>query len=468
MRVRLILYFALIVLVSVGSVVIFARYSTAREVRAYMFRGGMVGLEELVTTLEEYYQQNHSWQGAESLLSSPGFGHGWRFGNQGNPAPGQMGMRAMMVQRLRLADAKGQVVVDTADGDPISLLTSAEIEAAIPLQAGSEIVGYLLPEGGGMFNHNDEVYLVSRLSRAALNAAIVAVFFSLLLALFFSYRLLLPVRALTRAATHLAEGDLTGRVVVHGNDELATLGKAFNHMASSLQQAEENRQSMTADIAHELRTPLAVQRAHLEALQDGVYPATPENLAPILEQNLLLTRLVEDLRTLALADGGQLHLECRSTDFPALVQRVVDRFMPQANAQGVSILFSAENHCPPISVDPDRVEQILGNLLSNGLRYAPEGGKVELKLSSSLKVVQVTVRDSGPGIPEASLPRIFERFYRADRSRSRVEGGTGLGLAIARQLAEAHGGTLVAANHPAGGAVFTLELPVNREKRIES
>ncbi len=468
MRLRLVLYFTLIVLVSVGSMVIIARYSTAREVRAYMFRGGMVGVEELVSTLEDYYLRNQSWQGAESLLSSPGFGHGRRLGSQGNATPGQMGMGAMMGQRLRLADASGRIIADTAGQNTNSPLNSVELEAAVPLQAGDEIVGYLIAEGGAAFDRNDEVYLVSRLSRAAMIAATISVVFSLLLALFFSYRLLLPVHALTKAATQLAKGDLSGRVVVEGDDELATLGKAFNHMASSLQRVEENRQAMTADIAHELRTPLAVQRAHLEALQDGVYPTTTDNLTPILEQNLVLTRLVDDLRTLALADGGQLHLECKPTDFPDLVKHVVDRFTPQANAHGVSIKLSIENPCPPIAVDPGRIEQILGNLLSNGLRYSSDGDQVELKVSSTSKAVQLTVRDSGPGIPEDSLPRIFDRFYRADRSRSRIEGGTGLGLAIARQLAQAHGGTLVAANYPYGGAVFTLELPINREKRPEN
>src|SRR3989337_2155851 len=178
MRLRLFLSFALIVLVSVGSVVIFARYSTAREVRAYMFRGGMVGVEGLVTTLEEYYKQNHSWQGAESLLSSPGFAHGRRLGGQGNAAPGPGGMGAMMGQRLRLAGTVGEVVADTADPNPSSQLNSSELEGAIPLQAGEEIVGYLLPEGGATFNQSDEANLVSRLSRAALIAAGIAARFS--------------------------------------------------------------------------------------------------------------------------------------------------------------------------------------------------------------------------------------------------------------------------------------------------
>src|SRR4030067_2027649 len=229
MRLRLFLSFALIVLVSVGSVVIFARYSTAREVRAYMFRGGMVGVEGLVTALEDYYRQYHSWQGCESLLISPVFAHGRRLAGQGDAAPGPMGMGAMMGQRLRLADATGDVGADTADPNPSSQLNAAELDGAIPLQAGEEIVGYLLPEGGATFNQSDEANLGSRLSRAALIAAGIAVGFSLLLALFFSYRLLLPVRALTRAATHLAEGDLTGRGAVGGNHEGTTLGQTSHN-----------------------------------------------------------------------------------------------------------------------------------------------------------------------------------------------------------------------------------------------
>jgi signal transduction histidine kinase len=238
---------------------------------------------------------------------------------------------------------------------------------------------------------------------------------------------------------------------------------------------------MTADIAHELRTPLAVQRAHLEALQDGVYPLNPANLAPILEQTHLLSRLVEDLRTLALADAGQLRLDRVPTDLPALARRVIERFQPQAAAQGIAIqLDSAPGFPSPVlSLDPARIEQVLANLLTNALRHTPEGGRIAVSVYGSPERrpaamrpateepvsapgVQVSVRDSGPGIPEEALPRVFERFYRADRARSREEGGTGLGLAIARQIAQAHGGSLTAANHPEGGAFFTLTLPFSQ------
>jgi two-component system sensor histidine kinase BaeS len=286
--------------------------------------------------------------------------------------------------------------------------------------------------------------------------------------------LMRPVRELTLAARRLGERDLSQRVRVSGKDELAELALTFNRMADSLQQAQENRRALTADIAHELRTPLAVQRANLEALQDGVYPLTPENLAPVLEQNLLLTRLVDDLRTLALADAGQLTLERTPTDLVALVERMVERFQPQAAPRSIALRLDAPSatstEYPLLTVDPQRVEQILSNLLSNALRYTPDGGQIAIGFvltgglsgvrtsGSSKSSVQISVRDSGPGIPPEALPHVFERFYRVDRSRSRAEGGSGLGLAIARQLAEAHGGTLTAANHPQGGAVFTLSL----------
>lgn len=454
MRLRLILSFALIVLVSSASVVLIARLSAPGEVRAFMFRGGMAGAEELVEALEAYYQTNNSWQGVERLLRAPGQGHG----------PGMMRGQGggMMNQRLRLANAQGDLIADTGDPQPAGSLTAADLERAIALRVDGEVAGYLLPEGGMSFSPGDERLLVARINRVALTAGLIAGGFSLLLALLLAYTLLRPVYALTRAASRLGSGDLSQRVPVQGNDELAALGRTFNQMAGSLEQAEESRRAMTADIAHELRNPLAVQRANLEALQDGIYPLNVENLQPVLEQNLLLTRLVEDLRTLALADSGQLELECTPTDLPSLVASVVERFRPQAGARQINLeVHTPHPPFPRLNLDPFRIEQILGNLLSNALRYTPAGGRVILDFSLDAGSCSLAVHDSGPGIPPEVLPHLFQRFYRAERARSRSAGGSGLGLAIARQLAEAHGGSLAAANHPAGGAVFTLTLPLS-------
>jgi signal transduction histidine kinase len=196
-------------------------------------------------------------------------------------------------------------------------------------------------------------------------------------------------------------------------------------------------------------------------LQDGVYPLTADNLSPILEQNQLLTRLVNDLRTLALADSGQLDLILTPTDLVKLVPRVVERFTPQATTRGIRIDLDIPTSLPEISLDSQRVEQILSNLLSNALRHTPDGGRIQIALAVTSQQVSLRVQDSGPGIPEQAMPYIFDRFYRADKSRARLEGGTGLGLAIARKIAEAHGGTLTAGNHPQGGAEFVLTLPIN-------
>lgn len=455
MRIRLILSFALIVLVSVTSVVLIARWSAAKEVYTFMFRGGMSGNQGLVGTLENYYQTHQSWDGADVLLSSVGNGQGR---GQGSPGNGP-GMGQMMNQKLLLADSQGNVVAETGNPSPAGRLSEADLAGAIPLMVNDQVVGYLIPEAGIHFTQADEARLVNGLNNAALTAGLITGGVSLLLALLLAYQLIRPVHLLTAATEKLARGDLNQRVAVRGNDELATLGYAFNSMASSLQQAEETRRAMTADIAHELRNPLAVQRANLEAMIDKVYPLTIENINPVLEQNQLLTRLVGDLQTLALTDAGQLHLERIPTDFSDLVKRIVERFVPQADSRQIHIDIHSKDRLPLISLDSGRVEQILGNLLSNALRYTPDNGQISLEVSSAPSEVQLSVHDSGPGIPEESLPHIFDRFYRADRSRSRAEGGAGLGLTIARQLAEAHGGRLIAHNHPEGGAVIILTLP---------
>ena len=446
MRLKLFLSFTLIVLVSVSLVAIIARREAVNEVRLFMYRGGMVGLNDLAANLEVYYQESGTWQGVQPIFNS---------------THGVQGMGGMMNQRLLLTDASGTVILDPRGSDTGNNLTQSELAIAIPLNVNGETVGYLFASGGMGITAASQQALLNRLNRGVLVAGLVAGALGLLLAFTLAYTLLRPVHDLTVASQKLADGDLTQRVVIHGNDELAELGSTFNQMADSLQQAQESRRLMTADIAHELRTPLAVQRANLEALQDGVYPLTVENLSPVIEQNYLLTHLVEDLRTLALADAGQIELERTPTDLVSLAERVVENFQPQAASHQIKLGFSPPaNALPPLSLDPIRLEQMLTNLLSNALRYTPQGGQIDVAINQVPKFACLTVRDSGLGIPTDALPFIFERFYRADKSRSRMEGGSGLGLAIARNLARAHGGDLSATNHASGGALFTLTLPM--------
>jgi signal transduction histidine kinase len=405
----------------------------------------------MVQTLEAYYQETGSWQGVGPLLA----------GVSGHGSGGMMGG-----QRIRVADALGLVVYDTR-GFAGEVLGKDDLSSANFLRdANGKTIGFLLAEAGtgaGMMRGNSQAgaNLMIRLTSASLTAALIGGGLALLVALFFGYQLLRPVGALTRAARAMAGGDLGQQVKVKGTDELADLGRAFNRMAETLQRSEQNRRSMTADIAHELRTPIAVQRAHLEALQDGVYQLTAENLQPVLDQTELLARLVDDLRTLALADSGELHLEREPVQPIDLARRVIERFRPEADNRQVELsMEGAETGYPEVNVDARRIEQILNNLVGNALRYTPPGGQIRISIAKSEKKLILRVADNGPGIPAEALDHLFERFYRADRSRSREEGGTGLGLAIARQLAVAHGGDLTVCNCPAGGAEFSLELPL--------
>ena len=487
MRLRLIAAFLLVVLVTIGLFVFLIIRQNTREVSNFITRGGLTGSEQVITALEDYYRENQTWEGVEDTLQEapqmPRLGmwsshevetqsdHSQAGGFQAGRNQGTVGNQAISRMDLLLVDENGNLVASTGDRlvSPRERLTKFELQRSVPLEVNNRVVGYLLREGMEVFNNATQVSLLSRLNQAAVIAVVSAGMVALILALILSYSLVRPVRALQSAATNLAAGDLSQRVQVRGKDELADLGRTFNQMAESIQMAENSRREMTADIAHELRNPLAVQRAHLEAIEDGVYPLTLENLNAIIEQNHLLTRLVEDLKILALADAGGLELERRFVDIQELIRQVVARFELQAQEREINLSLSLAES-PPLLVDSQRIEQILHNLLSNALRHTPKSGKIHLKSwldekesaagSISVKTFLLQIHDSGPGIPGDSLSRVFDRFYRADKSRTRLEGGTGLGLSIARKLAQAHGGELTAANHPNGGAVFTLSLPI--------
>ena len=288
-------------------------------------------------------------------------------------------------------------------------------------------------------------------------AALAAVVVSLVLA----RQIAAPLRALTTAARRVAAGDLDQRVPVRSADELGELARAFNALIAALAHQETLRRQMVADIAHELRTPLAVIQANLEALVDGVRPLSTAAVADIHQDTQLLARLVGDLRDLSLAEAGQLPLRREPTDLGALVRAGMERFARQAKAKGVRLAVEAARDLPPADVDPDRIAQVLSNLLDNALRHTPAGGVVTICVERGVepRVAQITVRDTGRGIAPEHLSNVFERFYRADGARSRRSGGSGIGLAVVKQLIEAHGGRVWVASVAGEGTSFRFVLP---------
>lgn len=291
-------------------------------------------------------------------------------------------------------------------------------------------------------------------------AALVAVGLSLLLA----RQIAKPVRTLTTAARRVGSGDFDQRVPVRTRDELGELAQAFNSMAETIGRQEMLRRQMAADIAHELRTPLAIIQANLEAMLDGIRPLSAKEVADVHQETRLLIRLVADLQDLSLAEAGQLPLKKEPTDLGVLARASVARFSSRAEEKRVQLIVEAPDNLPPVDADQDRISQVLGNLLDNALRHAPPRGEVTVKLESDAEQgrVQLTVSDTGPGIPTEHLPNVFERFYRADQARSRAAGGSGIGLAVVKQLVEAHGGQIWAESPTGGGTSFTLMLPASK------
>lgn len=296
----------------------------------------------------------------------------------------------------------------------------------------------------------------SRVGKAVFLAGFVAVTLSLVLA----RQITRPLTKVRHATQQLAEGDLSVRVPVKSKDEIGKVALAFNQMAETLEQQEQTRRQMVADVAHELRTPLTVMKSNLEAMLDGLIQPDATELGELYDEVQRLTRLIEELRLLSLADAGQLALRLEPVDIGELLDAVVGRLTPLAEAQGVKL--TPPRHPLPLTVqaDGDKLQQAIGNLIDNALRHTPPGGRVTVTAVQEQKSVHITVSDTGPGIPPEDLPHLFDRFWRGDKSRSRHSGGSGLGLAIVQQIVTLHGGRVTAVSPSGQGATFTLSLPL--------
>jgi signal transduction histidine kinase len=270
-------------------------------------------------------------------------------------------------------------------------------------------------------------------------------------------RMAAPVGDLMAALGRVADGDYSARAAEQGPQEVRTLAQAFNAMAEQLQQHEEQRRSLLMDISHELRTPLAVLQGSLEGMLDGVYPRDDAHLSSIVEETQILARLIDDLRTFSLAESLRLKLVKTPTDLAEIAKDAIASFQTQAGSAGVALGLDAEPALPLVDVDPERLRQVLNNLLSNALRYTPAGGTVRVRYAAGdSRQVVLSVEDTGVGIPAEELPHIFDRFYKSKDSR-----GTGLGLAIAKSLVTAHDGEISAQSTPGRGTTIRITLPLH-------
>jgi signal transduction histidine kinase len=264
-----------------------------------------------------------------------------------------------------------------------------------------------------------------------------------------------PLGDVVTASDRVAAGDFTVRIREHGAPWIRSVARAFNSMTSSLEVQHRQRRELMADVAHELRTPLTAMQGRLEGIVDGVYAADTTHVQQVLDDTRMLARLVEDLRTLAHSESGTLTLQCEPTDMGTLVQDVLAMFRAGASDADVRFSVHIPASVPLLDIDPVRIREVLANLISNALRYSPQGGTVAVDVEPVTSAMILRVSDDGPGIPAADLRHIFDRFYKGTTSS-----GSGLGLTIARNLMAAHGGTLTAANRSEGGTVFSATLPI--------
>jgi two-component system sensor histidine kinase BaeS len=453
------LAFLVVILVAVGTVALLSGRATEVEFRRYASFG--VRWERQAIDLTGYYVEHNSWEGIQNTLHSlQSQGPGLQGRGRGSGGGGM----GLLSGDFQLTDSEGRIVGDTA-GTPSGTIPQAELMTGIPIQVEDRVVGYLFP-----FHQSnvqtpialdvEQTQFLERVQQALWIAALAAIVAALVIGGLLFRSIVAPLRRLTAASQAIAEGDLTVRAPVQGQDEVAQLANAFNQMAGSLARAEEARRNQTADVAHELRTPLTILQGAIEAMLDGVYPTDRENLLAILTQAQTLTRLVEDLRLLALADAGQLELHASPLDLETFLSETVKAHRLQAQEQAVTLTLETPPTPPLVEADRDRLAQIVGNLLRNALQHIQQGGRITVRAAHRGHEIAVSVTDDGPGIPPEDLPHLFERFWRGGQARRRATGGSGLGLAITRSLVEAHGGHIWAESVEGEGSAFTFTLPV--------
>lgn len=437
---RLLAAFAVVIIVVIGSA-FFLAHRTARIELSHFEERVEAGQDARVEAeLVRYHHLAAGWEGVQPLVEQ------WA---------------GFFQRRIVLTDARGIVVADSASillGQPYA--TGATGHHMFRM-AGMVDIGtvYIAPGESPDITGASLEITYNSIGRFFLWGGLIAIVAAILLTFLLSRRILAPVKAIASATRRFGRGDFSHRVDAGVKGELGELARSFNTMADDLEHTQRLRRNMVADIAHELRTPLANLSGYLEAIRDGVIKADEDVVRSLNEEAATLARLIDDLQELSLADAGELKLVIQTEDIARLIKETVTALNAKAAARGLTITTRLARGLPPAAIDAQRIRQVLHNLLENAMAHTTKGGKITVDTKADGKMINVAVTDTGEGIPAAELPLIFERFYRVDKSRARETGGSGLGLTIARRLVEAHGGTIRAESKPGKGSTFTFTVP---------
>src|SRR5215469_5575596 len=464
LRTRLVLVIILVTTGAVAAVGLLSSRVTTDEFRRYVASDDKSSLDRFSSVLAEQYRKDGQWSGAQQLLDRIGDIADRRLvlvdttGKLLAAAPSDLLSADMTVTPdhsiswERHEDASGNKILEK--------IVLVRVPHQIITDARSQPVGVLYSFEGPSPSLRNRTQFVGTVNRSLLLEVLAGGVAALVLTFILTGSLLKPIKSLTLAARRIEKGDLSQRVVTSSRDEIGMLAQAFNAMADKLVRTEELRRNMVTDIAHELRTPLTNIRCQLETLQDGLARPEPAIINSLHEETMLLSRLVDDLQELALAEAGMLSLSLNPMSVDREIAEAVEAVQSQARQKSIEVKIDTAAGLPQVYADRRRVGQILRNLLSNAIAHTSPGGRIEVSALPQASFVKISISDNGEGIAPEQLPRIFERFHRTDASRARSSGGYGLGLAIVKQLVMAHGGEVSVDSELGRGSTFTFTLRV--------
>jgi len=437
---RLSVTFAVIILVTVGTIYFFVSQRIAVEIEYYKTISVQYRSDQIQSRLYIYYWKERSWEDVQSVVEDTAHVSGTH-------------IILVAVNGTVMGDSKGKLLgtnyTDSSDS-PLEMFLGAQFLGKVYISSDPEAELYVAPF----------LRLSTSINRSLLLGGSLAIAIALLLTFVLSRRITSPIGVLAKAARRLGRGDLSQRVQLKGEGEVAALAQAFNSMAADLAHAEQLRRNLVADVAHELRTPISNIQGYLEAIRDRVMKPNAATIRSLNEEAALLSRLVNELQELSLAEAGELKLVYQAENITTLIKQAVTPWQPKVAAKEIALSLDLPDNLPLVNIDWQRVNQVLHNLLENAVAYTHKGGTINVAATTQGDWVEVCISDTGEGIPAEDLPNIFERFYRVDKSRARVTGGSGLGLTIAKRLVEAHGGKITVQSKLGKGSRFSFTLPI--------
>jgi two-component system sensor histidine kinase BaeS len=414
----------------------------------YLSDSDQMKVEMFKQTVTSYYVTTGSLKGVDQILESS---------NRMNMNMGNMMGHMGGTVGITILDSSGEIIANTTEG----MGKNNQQSIKETLEINGETIGTIIA-------YPDKSASVSRLEQQFVQSVNLTILFgflfagviSLMIGFFLSKKISRPLSQLVAGIEHVSKGDTKFRVTIDSKDEFKQLGEAFNQMTDTLERTERVRKTLVADVAHELRTPLSIIRAKLESIQTGALEATEEVILHVSDEVYRLSRLVNDLQQLSLAESGTLPLHKKQTEINEFIESILSQFHWIAEEKNIRLHFNRRSTEIYLELDPDRMTQVIVNLLGNALRYTPENGLVTINVKQEDRSAVFSIVDNGPGIDQQKLPFIFERFYRADESRKRDEGGAGLGLSIAKGFVEIHGGNIKVTSTKWEGTVFEVILPL--------